>query len=293
MKKTTLLLSFLSIIILSCNKIDTKDEIFTIISPVEVTDWDPEYAAGVVRNIYIEEFTGHRCIYCPAGANELKAIMEEDPTVIATAIHCSSLANPLSNPLFSNNYKTPMGDIIYDYFNIKGLPKATINRMKIGAEWGIIPSQWSSKIAGVDRSNITAGIQLECTVDEVSQEIEAKVAVTIIKEIPNRVQICVILQQDSIISGQMFPSGQIDDAYVHTHMLRAGFNGHFGTKLTPNGFVSARKKYSTSFVLSYKNSFPYSNTPLEIKNSSVVAYLIDIETKEILQVECVPLMPSR
>jgi hypothetical protein len=290
MKKLLLLVTTFFIIAISCNKIDTSKELFNIISPVEISSWDPDYAATVIRKIYIEEFTGHTCIYCPAGARELKAIMEEDSTIIATAIHCSSLADP--SGIFTFNYKTPMGNMICDDFSINGLPKATINRkIPFGAdEWGIGQTKWRSAIADIDRSNVCAGIQLQCTADETKHEIDAKIDVTIIKEIKNPIQICLVLQQDSIISGQLDgSSSNIVYNYVHHHVLRAGFNGNYGTKLTPNGIVSAQNKYSTSFKLSYKEFLPYSNFPTVINHCSVVAYLLDIKTKEVLQVEYVHL----
>ena len=294
MKKLALLLTALLIIATSCNKIDTSKNVFNIIGTVEVTPWDPEYAKTVVQKIYMEEFTGHRCTYCPAGASILKTLMDEDATIIATAIHCTSLADPVTKPPFNKNFKTPMGDIICEDFKISGLPKATINRIEIAAnEWGIDRTKWRDEIEKIDRNNVRAGIQLQCTVDEAKQEIEAQVAVTIIKELLNPVQICLILQQDHIISGQIDGSiigdNKIDSNYVHNHMLRTGFNGNYGTRLTPNGIVKAQLKYSTTFKLSYGNSFPYSYLPVVIENCSVVAYLIDMVTKEVIQVEYVHL----
>ena len=285
MKKLTLLFTELLIFITSCNKIDTTKEVFEFISPVEITPWSPDYAQTVIQKIYIEEYTGHRCTYCPAGARELKAIMEEDPTIIATAIHCSDLANPGNPPYFNNNYKTPLGDQLCEDFNVKGLPQAIMNRIRYNQDkWSIDWNDWRKAIAKIDRNNIRAGIELQCTVNETKQEIEAQVAVTIIKELPNPVQLCVVLQQDSIVSGQVDGSQYILD-YVHNHMLRVGFNGSYGTKLTATGIVEPQLKYSTSFKISYKNSFPYSYLPIEIKHCSVIAYLIDMETKEVVQVE--------
>ncbi|MCL2246344.1 MAG: Omp28-related outer membrane protein [Lentimicrobiaceae bacterium] len=285
MKKLTLLLTTLLLLSQACNKIDTTQELFRTIGEVEVTPYDPEYAKTVIQKIYVEEFTGHRCVYCPAGARELKDIMAEDPAIILTAIHCSSLADPLSTPPFDRNYKTPMGNIIEYDFNIKGLPKATINRMEVKTnEWGFDRNKWRSVIAGIDRKNVKAGIQLQCHVDEGTQEIAASVAVTIIKDLPNPVQICLVLQQDAFISGQVDNGVPIPD-YEHNHVLRAGLNGNYGTKLTPNGLVNTHYKYATTCKIAYGNSFPYSNLPIEISNCSIVAYLIDMVTKEVVQVE--------
>jgi len=287
MKKIKLLLSALLITATACNKIDTSKDIFDIIFPVEVTPWDPEYAKTVVQKIYVEKFTGHTCTFCPDGARKLKIIMDEDQTVIATAIHCSFQANPTL--YFPNDFKTPMGNIIEDKFNIRGLPQATINRLPSSSTtWQFDREQWGKVIGDVDRNNVRAGIQLQCSVDETKQEIAANVAVTILKELPNPVQICLVLQQDSIISWQIDGGTYIPD-YVHNHMLRAGFNGNLGTKLTPDGMVTAELKYSTIFKLSYKNSFPNSFLPVVIKDCSVVAYLIDMKTNEVLQVEYVHL----
>jgi hypothetical protein len=288
MKKIPLLIATLLLIAVSCNKIDTSKEVFTIIKPVEVTPWDPEYAKTVIQKIYVEEFTGHACTFCPAGAEILHSLMVEDSTIVATAIHCTALANPGKFP-FDKDYKTPMGDIIGTDFKIAGLPKATINRMEVSANtWGIDRNKWRSAIAEIDRNNVKAGIELKCSVDEQKNEIEARVSVTIIKKIENPVQLCLILQQDSIISGQIDGSNYIDE-YVHNHVLRAGFNGNYGIKLTPNGIIQEQNKYSTTFKINFENSFPYLNIPIIINHCSVVAYLIDMKTKEVLQVECVHL----
>jgi len=284
MKKITLLLSALLIITAACNKIDTSKEVFTIMQPVEVTSWDPEYAKTVVQKIYIEEFTGHHCNNCPDGAEILHTMMSQDPTIIATAIHCLSFANA-GKPPFDYNYKTPMGSVVCEDFNIKSLPKAMINRIENGANgWGFDKIKWQSEVAKIDRNNIRAGIELKCNVDETKQEIDAKVSVTIIKEIKNPAQLCVVLQQDGIISGQV-KGDDIIEKYLHNHVLRTSFNRSYGIKLTPNGIVKAQNKYTTSFKLSYANNFPYSNFPTVIENCSVVAYLIDMETKEVIQVE--------
>jgi hypothetical protein len=286
MKKAPFLLTTLFLLFISCNKIDTSQEVFEIISPVEITPWEPSYAATVIRKIYVEEFTGHTCTYCPDGAAVLKAIMDRDSTVIATAIHCTSLADPGKEP-FQNNYKTPMGDMICSDFNISGLPKAMINRIGNGAnKWGFDRNQWSKEIDKIDRTNPSAGIELHCTVDEAKQEIVVRAGVTVIKALPNPVQLCLVLQQDNLISAQIEGTGNYILDYVHNHVLRASFNRSYGIKLTLDGRLEEQLKYSAHFNIKYDKPFPHLQLPVVIKHCSVVAYLIDMETKEVLQVEC-------
>jgi hypothetical protein len=287
MKKLPLLLTTLSILLFACNKIDTTKDIFEIIAPPTVTPWDPDYAATVIRKIYVEEFTAHTCTNCPAGATLLHSIMAEDPDVMVTAIHCTGQAAP-AKPPFQNDYKTPMGDVLYDNFKIGAIPKAMINRKKNGNDWGFDRNKWRDEIKAIDKTNPSVGIELECTVNESKQEIAARVSITTIKALPNPVQLCLILQQDSIISGQKNNEGTISD-YVHNHMLRAGFNGNYGAKLTIDGKLEEHLKYSTSFKIKYGNSFPHSQFPVHINPCMVVAYLLDMETQEVLQVEWVHL----
>jgi hypothetical protein len=289
MKKLILSLTTLLILFTSCNKIDTSKEVFEIIAPVEITPWDPAYAATVIRKIYVEEFTGHICTYCPDGAEILKAIMENDSTVIVTAIHCTGLADPGSSP-FQNNYKTPMGDVICTDFNIGGLPKAMINRIENGSGgWGFDRNKWSKEIEKIDRTNPCAGIELQCTVDETKQEVTTHVGVTVIKELPNPVQLCLVLQQDSLISAQKKEKSPTILDYVHNHVLRTGFNRTYGVKLSLDGMLQEQLKYTANFKINFGNSFPYLQLPVVVKHCSVVAYLIDMKTKEVLQVECVHL----
>ncbi|MDR0206597.1 MAG: Omp28-related outer membrane protein [Bacteroidales bacterium] len=284
MKRFALLITVLLIIGVSCDKIDTSKEVFKTIGPVEVSAWNEDYARTVVQKIYVEEFTAHRCTFCPTGARELKAIMEADPTVIVTAIHCSSLADPLSKPPFNINYKTPMGDVLHKDFNIKDLPKATINRIKNENEWGFGRTEWRKIIENINRNNVRAGIEIQYSVNKSIQEIEAKVSVTIIKEIKNPVQLCIVLQENGIISGQIDNNVNILE-YEHNDMIRVGFNGNYGTKLTQNGMVMEQIKYTSTFKLNYENGFSYSNIPAKIDNCNIVAYLLDMETKEVIQVE--------
>jgi hypothetical protein len=284
MKKIILSFVTLLILITSCNKIDTSKEVFFFFSTVEITTWDPSYAATLIRKVYVEEFTGHTCTNCPDGVVILNDIMEKDPTVVTTAIHCLWFANP-GKPPFQNDYKTPMGDIICNDFNIAELPKAMINRIgNSSGGWGIYSNKWRTEVANIDRTNPSAGIELQCTVDEAKQEITARIGVTVIKALPNPVQLCLVLQQDSIISGQKDGSTTIRE-YVHNHMLRASFNGNYGAKFTLDGMLQEQLKYSANFKIKYGNSFPYSQLPVIVKHCSVVAYLIDMKTKEVLQVE--------
>ena len=76
------------------------------------------------KNVLIEEFTGRKCINCPIGHIEAKAIEEAYPgRVWAINLHggyYSSLDYP--------NLNTPICDTLGMYFNPNMFPSALINR---------------------------------------------------------------------------------------------------------------------------------------------------------------------
>jgi hypothetical protein len=100
------------------------------------------------------------------------------------------------------------------------------------------------------------------------------------------------LQEDGIISAQKDGNDEVAE-YEHNHVFRAGFNGNYGTKLTTNGIVAPQQKYTTSFTLAFGTGFLYGHIPVNINNCSVVAYLLDMVTKEVLQVEEVAVSGER
>lgn len=283
-------LSFIFILLISgCDKIEGNK--FETFEDVVVTDWNETYANTIYRKIYVEEFTGIKCPNCPAGARILQEIQNTmGDTLITAAIHATSLANPSASGSLSTNFKTPTGDILCNDFKVNAIPAALLCRIPNGN--GIFAYEnrnaWKTEIAKISRQPI-AGIQLSCYVNATSKKIRATVAVTIIEPIPNEVQLCLVLLQDNIITGQIDGSTVVPE-YVHNHAFRIDMNGTYGKRLTTDGMVQKQKTYTTGYSLSYASPFTIGKIPeLVINNCSVVAYLINMQTKEVLQVEKVHL----
>jgi len=85
-------------------------------------------AATVQRNVLVEDFTGQRCIFCPAAS---EAIAEQQKLygadkLIAVAFHAGPLA--IKSTAGFVGLRTDVGDAYYKYWAVPNVPKAIINR---------------------------------------------------------------------------------------------------------------------------------------------------------------------
>jgi hypothetical protein len=275
MKKILLLISAV-IFIVSCDIIE-KPYIYISeeVTPVEFPILDPN---TVYRKILFEEYTGHKCTNCPHGHESLASLLTTyGDTLVPIGIHAGSLA--ATDAEYPYDFTTSIGAQLYIDFNIPSVPIAIVNRLKFNSSsWGSPVSQWQNHINMVDRSKIYAGIQLINEFDINDRDLTANVKVTILDTINDPVQLCMVIIEDDIISPQLDNGVRIEN-YLHKHVLRGSLNGNYGSRLTITGLVEKDYSYEKAYKISFNGK------DWNEDNCYVIAYLINMETKEILQVE--------
>lgn len=245
--------------------------------PVMV-DFDELDLGSVYRKVLIEDYTGHTCVNCPTGhakLEELHGIYGD--TLVAIGVHAGNFAVPTVE--MPANFATEVGNQWCNDFEVQAFPSAIINRVKYGSYFFAQVSNWHNAILQVDRSKVYAAIQLVPSDD--NDRLLANAKVTIMEDITDPVQLNVILIEDGIVSPQLTSSGIVPD-YVHNHVLRASFNGPYGKQLTENGLVENGKAYTRAYALNW-------NPEWKRENCSLVAILLNMNTKEVLQVEKIDL----
>jgi len=216
MKKTKyIFLALLSSVLAACSNI-AEDERLIYVEP-----------ATVNRNVLIEDFTGQKCVNCPAATDEIhnmQSVYGEDH-VIAVAIHCGPFG-------FSGNakYKGLMTELGQEYWNTwftatQGQPVAKINRGPaddVVANWSKVVGEELSKTTTVTL-DVTASLQSD------TRQLTTTVSVTDPKDVPAKLQLWLV--EDGIVALQAFPGNKSDTGYVHNHVLRAALNGSWGESL--------------------------------------------------------------
>ena len=252
---------------------------------------------NTLRNVLIEDFTGHLCVFCPLTASAVHAFTDTTSTrAFDVAIHSGSeggggLANSfqaLEAPNFTEVFFNDEGLDIGEYFgDIPGTgftsnPRLTINRIKQGND----PTCSAASISTL--SNAVFGSQLKVNIQASSNYFVTTRGIFLHTEIDKLDQTLtsdlftvVYLVEDSIIAPQkisspQFPSGVIMD-YVHRNVMRGCLDKKpFGQRLSTSSLNTNGKHY---FNYSFKLPNQYT-----IDNMHLLIYVYDKSTEEILQV---------
>ncbi len=282
MKKIFVFITLLSAMLLfSCDRIEgpyvypSGGEEVTVAFP----DLD---TLSVYRKVLIEEYTGHRCLNCPAGHQKLDELHQRfGDTLVAVGIHAGALAAPDVAAGYPYDFRTAVGNELAQEFAIDGIPAAIINRGYEAGGWGV--ARWQAKVNAVDRSTPLAAIQLINEYDTQTGTLKANAKVTPLADCPNALRLALYLIEDGIVKPQLNGTEYVEN-YVHNHVLRASLNGTYGDLLNTNGIVDRGQGYTLARTLSFDG---HDWTPA---NCTVVAILYDRTAGEVLQVEAMKVM---
>ena len=250
-----------------------------------------------VKKVLVEDFTGHLCPNCPNAARELDAIQDiYGDQVIGMALHVSkSFARPYpasQAPSFQYDFRTKWGDDWDEYYGISemGLPRGMVNRIGYPDNHKLGKGEWAAEVSTELNKEVDFGININTTTHSIT------IGSKILNNVNGNYNLVVCLTENNIINWQKDGQENIDD-YVHNHVLR--------TVLTDESLSN-----STSYIVGQQiekiinydlPSLEQSNIEYSINNiaglgngnagewnllnMSVVAYIYNTTTKEILQVE--------
>ncbi|MCH8554124.1 MAG: Omp28 family outer membrane lipoprotein [Schleiferiaceae bacterium] len=237
----------------------------------------------VLRNVLIEEFTGHRCNNCPNAAAEIKAIQalpNIGERVIAIAIHAGPSNFTGTNPVYTTDFTTTEGDAWASFFGVVGLPTGMVSRNNwspTGNQHLVGLSAWAGITNDLIAFEADFKIEIEAAFGANNNSVDASIAVMPLREIDGNHQLVVVITEDNIVAAQTMPDYTRNDNYVHQHVFRKTFNGAFGElAFTSSDPVGSEKVFelSTSLLPEWKR-----------EDLNVVAYIYNETTQEIKQVE--------
>jgi len=283
MKKYLAILSSI-LIITSC---DVEDGPF-------ITDYDSY--VNPEKKVLIEDFTGHLCPNCPDAARELDAIHDiYGDQIIGMAIHVSkSFARPYpasQAPSFQYDFRTNWGDELDGYYGISamGLPRGMVNRIGFPDNHKLGKDEWASTVALELKKEINFKIYISSDDNSISITSEVQ------NNISSEYNLVVCLTESNIINWQKDGQDNIED-YQHNHVLRTVL---MDEELSNSSNYVAGQQIET--LINYdlaaleQYNIDYSTNTAELgngnagdwnaSNMSVIAYIYNTTTKEIVQVE--------
>ena len=249
-------------------------------------------APADVQRAFLEDFTGQFCGNCPrAGAIALQLKTQYGERLVAVEEHETDyFAAPKAYVPYQVDYRVAtVSQDIENAFGLSALPKGAVNRLPFGSSSALVLeyADWAAAVAAQLAKTPQQQLRLTPLYDSVTHVLRLKVASRYLVAQPNRkFRLGVFLTEDNLVGGQKDydrPVGQQDlTTYVHHHVLRAALSGSFGTLQATNPIKDQAFVSYLGYTLPALAATP-AKTQWKAKNVSVVAYLADDATKEIVQ----------
>ena len=288
-KYLTLIISSIFIII-SCDVVDAPYITNNSIDPQDTT------TNNFIKKVLIEDFTGHLCPNCPDAAREIDAIHDIfGNQIIAIAMHVSkSFARPYpasQAPSFQYDFRTQWGDEWDIFYGISdlGLPRGMVNRSGYPDNHKLGKDEWANTVTDELNKEIDFGITINSDANSITVNSE------ILNNNTGEYNIVICLTENNIINWQKDGQENVED-YQHNHILRSVLIDE-SLSNSSDYFTGEQIEKTLAYDLSVLEQFniDYSTNTAEMGNGiagdwnaaniSIIAYIYNTITKEILQVE--------
>ena len=261
-------------------------------SDYENNDW-PIFSenTNTNRNVLIEDFTGHKCVFCPAAADLAHALHETDPSrVYIASIHAGPDGigdfQSVSPPDYPLDFTNPEGVEIGLYFGendggFPGNPRGTVNRFNNGTIFQS-PTQWTSMVNDqLSSNNLKVNIQSELNYYEETKGAFLHVELDPIDaNVAENLGITVYLLEDSLVGDQKMSDNSHNSNYIHRDIHRGNLNASaFGRPVSSEDLNGDKYYINYSFVVPNQLDGQYNAS-----NMHLLIYAFNTETWEIYQV---------
>lgn len=243
---------------------------------------------NTLRNVLIEDFTGHKCSYCPGAAIIAHDITVANPgRVFVAAIHASPSPGGMSSfqqtydGHFNRDFTTPEGKEIASYLSqgaAVGNPTGTINRT-LNSNDEILQKAptWSATSTAVLTTQLKVNIQAKSNYFPTTNGVYIHTETEFLDDLNDDYSIVIYAIQNLIIDWQLVGS-QEEEFYEHkdVHIGNVFAGEAFGRSLA-SGNISANTKFKTDFSYVIPDG-------LNANDIHFLIYVYNKTTDEIMQV---------
>ena len=182
------------------------------------------------RQVLIEEFTGVRCVQCPAGSAEIETLLAiHGERLVAVSIHAGDFSPPFPQSLY--DFRTPEGTALINFLGPPiAYPSAVVNRRKFEGKNTLIlgRNDWAGFIEQEKALPPKVKIALEPKFNADTRKLDLEIKLYPQEDILDPdIRISVMLSESGIVDYQEAPSGRLSD-YVHKHVLRKSVTSSLG-----------------------------------------------------------------
>lgn len=243
-----------------------------------------------VQKVLLEDYTGHKCGNCPSGAmkaRDQKAAWGD--RLVVMAVHAGYFAKyKATDTAFFTNWTTPEGEAWNTSFGVAAYPAGMINRAPIGGATYSVQgiATWPASIAAQMAETPQIAMTITTLYDAATRRADIKVRSRYLGNLTGKYNLVVGITEDGVVDWQEnYSSSQGGDPaysvgkirnYVHPHAMRKALTGTWGRTNKEN--PKANEVTNEYFTVTLDNAW-------KAEKCSVVAFIIDEATREVIQVE--------
>lgn len=235
------------------------------------------------RKVLLEDYTGLKCVNCPAATAGAEALVDlYKGQVILMTVHAGYFSSPDASGHYTADYRVTEGVEWFDDFMLISNPMGMVNRTPYNGKQAIGSGSWAAAVAAMVKEEEVASINITTEYTPLNRHhITTTIETKFHKELSGAYSLSVCILEDSIIGWQknndtlVGPVPDIEN-YVFNDMLRAVLNGTYGEQLT--NAVDTLQAYSKTYLYTVSDNW-------DSGNLSLVAFVFNNETKEIIQAE--------
>ncbi len=282
----------------SCDKITQPyiiiTDLDTSLFPGNFYDYEaPTFGnnANTLRNVLIEDLTGHLCSYCPGAAVKAATIAEDNPgRVFIAAIHASGNVTGSSafqvpkttGNKFTRDFRTDEGRAIAKYLSeIQGSlsnPIGTVNRFtKENGEIAHNHALWGPLTDDVLATNLEVNIEAKSNYFPGTRGLYIHTEAEFLADKDGEYSIVIYAIQNLIIDWQLV--GAVEDEFYKHHDVHIGnvFAGEALGRIVASGSITQGAKFQNDFSYVVPDG-------LTSDDMHFLIYVYDKGSDEILQV---------
>jgi hypothetical protein len=230
------------------------------------------------RQVLIEEFTGVRCVNCPAGSAVVENLLNtHGDQLVAISIHAGGFSNPY--PESAYDFRTTEGNNLLSFLGAPlGYPTAVVDRKVFDGEFDLqlFSNQWPGFISEQLLEPPKVRIGIEYDYNPGTRALDVTATIFVVETVDEEdIRISVAITENDVADMQLTPEGE-DPDYKHKHILREMITAYDGNQLGEPLIAGGEivREYATTLSEDY------------IANNCSVIVFVNLggTSKEVLQV---------
>jgi len=254
----------------------------TTVTPYPWPTWSTN--TNTLRNVLLEDYTGHTCINCPTAAVEAKTIENTDSSrIFVMSVHANTTsAYQLPElPHLPADHRTDAGNEYAQVFDIFFNPAGTINRVANNGDYYSFYADWAALTTDELAKTPDFNIQLQYNYYPTTNGLFLHTETEVLNDLSEEFNIINCLVRNNVVAPQILPGGAVEEDYDHHSMLTDNINGTWGDPIFDEGVIAGTKEYNN---FTYQLTDPTTDSTFNINNLSIITFICNRDTYEVMQV---------